>query len=616
MRICCKTAMVAMGLSIAMGGALFTSPVIVCADEANVERGLTNGGVLQENAKNAVTITYTDANGGEQQGDFPTILDALIATTGMTNRTVKLNSSVTESGFDVYDNTTLEIDLNGQALTINSSIVVDGDLLVKDSAAEAAGVKPEYDESGSVTYTAGVINLSGEDVFVSVMGGSKFELSGGIISGTKGCIRVTSGDATISGGYVESTDGAAVEVADGCKFTATGGIVKAIDYAAVAGDAMGGRGDTTVSISEDAVILAVRTGEGEYAVSGVCEIQDNGTLNVNGGVIKAIGGGVGAVIDDGTFTMTGGEVYGSGNVSGKTVSGVSVDNGYGLVVNYTAAESSISGGFISADSGVDSFRALPSLARLAGTNLSISGGTFTKTPTDFSDYLAQNHTALGHALNGRDAWATVLENKSIDTSGNASGANIYYGDLTYYKDAENDYPTESNRLFAGWWNREECGGNLGNNGAEEFAYQGKTGKAYAKMVNQNLLIPVRAQLPSTTTSSSESTIVRFILLTDSLDYESVGFKAWRNLGNGFASWFDEATTTVFSEMVTTEGKLYPGDYSKAARYFFAVSSSIPNAGFNTTIGVQNYWKTLDGTLVNGGSGQMTVNSLINQMTKE
>ncbi len=160
-------------------------------------------------------------------------------------------------------------------------------------------------------------------------------------------------------------------------------------------------------------------------------------------------------------------------------------------------------------------------------------------------------------------------------------------------------PTESGKVFAGWYKDAEFTTPLGKNV--------KTGKAYPKFVPANVL-GVKAQISTETTKDSPSTDLRFLTSVNDLNYAKIGFKIHANgktvvVGNN----------TVYKTLTVKlgEGVLYkktPAQvFDTSSTYFKAyVLGNVPNSMFDTPIEVTPYWITLDGTTVYGKTEVKTV----------
>lgn len=249
---------------------------------------------------------------------------------------------------------------------------------------------------------------------------------------------------------------------------------------------------------------------------------------------------------------------------------------------------------------------------------------------DYNDILKQkikNHgfvcvdVAKKFKEEGKESWLntksyssfiTMLsEISSMDPHPSAEGHNAIY--QTYVEtadvqiqDALNNYldvskyrsgttykaPTESGKVFAGWYTDTKFTTPLGKDVT--------TGKAYAKFVPANVL-GVKAQISTETTKDSPSTDLRFLTSVNDLNYAKIGFKIHANgktvvVGNN----------TVYKTLTVRlgEGVLYkktpPQVFDSTSTYFKAyVLGNVPNNMFDTEIEVTPYWITLDGTTVYG-----------------
>lgn len=163
------------------------------------------------------------------------------------------------------------------------------------------------------------------------------------------------------------------------------------------------------------------------------------------------------------------------------------------------------------------------------------------------------------------------------------------------EDYEGTYPTQTGKVFAGWYTDSTC----------KTPYTAKTGSAYAKFVNADVL-SVKVQLSAGTTASTEKTNLRIVTTVDSLNYTNVGFKV--TIGN---KTVDITSKTVFKKIVAqTADESFdynPSDICPDSAYFMtAVISNIPNAAFGTKIDIVPFWTTFDGAVVTGAQKRFAV----------
>ncbi len=198
----------------------------------------------------------------------------------------------------------------------------------------------------------------------------------------------------------------------------------------------------------------------------------------------------------------------------------------------------------------------------------------------------------------------------------------YYDNISEYRTTEEEgvyleHPTKPEYVFAGWWTAESVSISTGISNSPEAISPDKTGDgAWAKFVPEDVLT-VKAQTSmkvsealvdtdeagNHTVNGSKGIKLRLVTSVDDNElYDEIGFKVKVNEGQRIASkkFFEELTVTE------TEGasKTYPKQEfdAKASGKFVVLVIS----GFNTVdrvndtpLNVTPYWKTLDGTIVDG-----------------
>ena len=582
---------------------------------------------------------------------YDTILAALQATTDKPVRSIQLNGNVTEDGgFEVRKGTGLTIDLNGHTANIYDSINVRGSLTIKDSSGASVDVVDENGAIDSEGYTGGILSLDGKDglyASIKVQNEGKLTLNSGVIrSAHSGCVSVEGGDSfTMDGGFVAAHDGYAVEVNEGAKFVLNDGIVWAEDYTAISGDNAINRGNTSIVINGGKVYSCNSTpgDENNLVGVGVCEVMDGASsLKITGGEIRSFNAGVAVIVNKGTFEITDGQLYGAGkDFRGQTAHGIQVNNGYALMLNEVNAASTIKGGFFSADGGVPSLcisEGFVSLMSLGpdGKGVSIQGGTYTN-PFGIDGYIDSGYYKLGHSLESRSAWVTVLygnQTPAVDNTQNSQGniplreAHVYSGQLDYYKSAGTssysynyldqpdttqpesrggqyyvDYPTLDDYVFAGWFSDESCQQGVDSEVIEED-------DAFAKMVDENLQGPIIQpgnNLYDGVETNNEETSVRLLSMVfgDTIDCAGVdidpgsGKESW-GLGYGLPK-------LVSTDPITGATNTYPADYFVlTSEAFVGVRFTVGAAQFGYGLYCSPWWITHDGTRVSTFSSKTSV----------
>lgn len=155
---------------------------------------------------------------------------------------------------------------------------------------------------------------------------------------------------------------------------------------------------------------------------------------------------------------------------------------------------------------------------------------------------------------------------------------------------EYDYPSNPGYVFAGWYDQ-----TLTN----AIPDTQKTGNAYAKWVKEEVL-SVKFQILQDTTSYDLTTTLRLVATVDSKDYQEVGFVI--SFGEGENKQTATVpSTTVYKTLIGNGVTYTPEDNFDTTSKFFVVYElyDIPRSMFDTDITVTPYWKTLDGTIVEG-----------------
>ena len=173
----------------------------------------------------------------------------------------------------------------------------------------------------------------------------------------------------------------------------------------------------------------------------------------------------------------------------------------------------------------------------------------------------------------------------------AEASDVTTYDVGAYKgdkaETEWTYPTQEGKVFAGWYTDETY----------TKVYEDTTGEAYAKFVNDNMLV-VKKQLNSGAVRSDDKANIRFLTAIDSLNYSNVTFHVAMPATD--KQWTMTETTAYSSVLV--DGVTYPYTaeqvFGDGAVYFVVHSlKGIPQNAFDNDIQVSVSWETLDGTVV-------------------
>ena len=271
----------------------------------------------------------------------------------VSGNTITLNEDVTlTQQWTIGQDETVILNLNGNDLSVQQAILVEGELTVEDSTASTG---PEVKSDYSVDYTSGTIKNSGTTVLVQ-NGGSLIVNSGTIQSSSNIAVAVYGSttmenwdtpvysQATIAGGYLLSREFGAAVYGNGAELDITGGVIVGQDNAAVAGNGsynqdsdrdgiLDNYGGTTINISGGTLIGHIITSG--YIAIGIYHPQ-SGVLNITGGTIYA-DNGVGICMRNGTLNVSGdAKIIATGTESGKVGDAANQIPGKALVVDYAS----------------------------------------------------------------------------------------------------------------------------------------------------------------------------------------------------------------------------------------------------------------------------------------
>ncbi len=173
-------------------------------------------------------------------------------------------------------------------------------------------------------------------------------------------------------------------------------------------------------------------------------------------------------------------------------------------------------------------------------------------------------------------------------------------------------PQYKNYLFAGWFTDEAC--------TQENAVPASAttveGTVYAKFVPRYVL-GVKAQIANylydNDLTNDATGAIRFVTSIDTLNYSWVGFKLSYNKGDGVQEK-ESASSKVYKQLFATPGDAASGTityeptkFCDASVYFKACTVKNISADlYNMEFTVTPFWKTLDGTIVNGDAVVKTV----------
>lgn len=161
-------------------------------------------------------------------------------------------------------------------------------------------------------------------------------------------------------------------------------------------------------------------------------------------------------------------------------------------------------------------------------------------------------------------------------------------------------------LFAGWYKDAEF---------NEYYTEtpGEDSEKYAKYVDPEIL-GLKFQLKNNASADDEKTVVRVLTSVDTLNYKNVGFvvKYVNGAGEQVERTFE--TNKVYKKITgTTDLESFdytPDVFSPDSTSFCAFNLTVPQSLFGTTINYTSFWTTMDGTVVFGESGNLTISEHI------
>ena len=161
-------------------------------------------------------------------------------------------------------------------------------------------------------------------------------------------------------------------------------------------------------------------------------------------------------------------------------------------------------------------------------------------------------------------------------------------------------------IFGGWYKDAALTEYYESSPADQTA-------AYAKLVDPDVL-SIQFQIKQGTTTDDESTVIRILTTVDSLNYKKVGFVvSYTKSSEGTSKVFE--TETVYKKITGIDGidavEYAPTEFSSESIRFCAFNLTVQNELFDTKVTYTPFWETLDGTIVYGIPGAVT---LINHIT--
>ena len=181
---------------------------------------------------------------------------------------------------------------------------------------------------------------------------------------------------------------------------------------------------------------------------------------------------------------------------------------------------------------------------------------------------------------------------------------------TYRSTSGHKAPSYKNYLFAGWYTDAACDK---TQAVSSSATTVDAETVYAKFVPRHILT-VKAQISAELTdgniTNNTKGNIRFATTVDSINYSQVGFKiAYDRNGDKVDDGRTMVSNEVYAQLNAIGGITYvPTDFSGASTYFKACT--VKNIGedfYDLEFTVTPFWKTLDGTEVNGDVVVKTIN---------
>ena len=173
-------------------------------------------------------------------------------------------------------------------------------------------------------------------------------------------------------------------------------------------------------------------------------------------------------------------------------------------------------------------------------------------------------------------------------------------------------PEYKNYLFAGWFTEPTCTAETAISSSTLTIEEGTT--VYAKFVSRYVL-SVKAQVAADLvdgqiTNDDATGEIRFATTVDTEKYSQVGFNiTYDKDRDGVYETKPISNNSVYMELKAFGTKVYqPTDFSKASKYFKACT--VKNIGadyFDIAFSVTAFWKTMDGTVVEGDTAVKTIN---------
>lgn len=214
--------------------------------------------------------------------------------------------------------------------------------------------------------------------------------------------------------------------------------------------------------------------------------------------------------------------------------------------------------------------------------------------------------------------AMVIAPKAAEEDGRITNGEIIYIPCemnSYWKGNSKSAPVEEGFIFAGWYTKNGDGLPVALQEDALSESNIPTG-TYAKFVPSYVLsvktqVETAAEVLSTSENKPDSTSMRLLTAVDSVAYQEIGFEILYG-ANEVKGTDTKPITKVYRQMKMTSNEQETPvsakeTFGEAAEYLAALDINTINQGsFASKIYVRPYWKTLDGTKVEGLSKNVRV----------
>ena len=223
---------------------------------------------VSDNIYTVVQLSEENAVAQVDGGYYDSLQDAINA--AERGETVVLLKD-TEESVSIASSDDIVLDLNGNVLTLPSTMTVDGNVTVQDSTVTAGPVvSSDYE---SVEYDAGKIVYTGNATAIIPQNGGSFTLLSGIIDAS------AAGTAIYANGNRSPENGGNTEPVN-TSVTIAGGYIHSMEY----GIGIAGRG-AQLSVSDGVIAAEGNTAIGGNGTNSASRYDGGTTINISGGTI-------------------------------------------------------------------------------------------------------------------------------------------------------------------------------------------------------------------------------------------------------------------------------------------------------------------------------------------